>query len=71
MSLTYQMATKQEDQDVNLTANARLKWKLKGSMESQLCQTVFCWGRQVKEGFIEADTGEDVLQKQACGRDMW
>ena len=53
-----------------------MKWKLKGSLESQLCQTVFCWGkpvecfrevdtgerlRQVKEGFAEADTGERMF----------
>ena len=35
-----------------------MKWKLKASLESQLCQMVFCWGKHVKECFPEADTGE-------------
>jgi hypothetical protein len=59
-----------------------LMWKLKGSLENQLCWMVFCWGKH----FAEADTGEklrqtcegtfgwsrhrwkDVLLKQACER---
>jgi len=32
------------------------KWKLMGSLESQLCWTVFCWGKHTKEHFTEADT---------------
>lgn len=53
-----------------------MKWKLNGSLESQLCQMVFCWGkhveclgevdtgerlRRVKEGFADADTGERMF----------
>lgn len=34
------------------------KRKPKGSLESRLCRTVFCWGGQAKECFPEADTGE-------------
>ena len=39
-----------------------LKWKLKGSLESQLCWMVFCWGKHVKECFPEVDTGERLRQ---------
>ena len=38
------------------------KWKLKGSLESQLCWMVFCWGKHVKECFPEVDTGERLRQ---------
>ena len=40
---------------------AVLKWKPKGSLESQLCWIVFCWGKHVKEHFAEADTGERMF----------
>lgn len=40
-----------------------MKWKLKVSLESQLCWTVFGWGRQVKECFAEADRGERRLSQ--------
>ena len=39
-----------------------LKWKLKGSLESQLCWMVFCWGKNVKECFPEEDIGERLRQ---------
>lgn len=42
-----------------------LKWKLKGSLESQLYWMLFCWGRQVKEHFTEAGPGEGYSAK-AC-----
>jgi hypothetical protein len=29
---------------------------------------VFCWGKHIKESFSEADTGEDVLLKEAPER---
>ena len=29
----------------------KMKWKLKGSLESQLCWMVFCWGKHMKECF--------------------
>jgi hypothetical protein len=35
-----------------------MKWKLEGSLESQLCSMVFCWGKHVKECFPEVDTGK-------------
>jgi hypothetical protein len=34
-----------------------VKWKLKGSLESQLCWKVFYWGKHVKECFPEVDPG--------------
>jgi hypothetical protein len=37
-----------------------LKWKLKGSLESQLCGRVFCWGKHVAEYFPEVDKGESA-----------
>jgi hypothetical protein len=39
-----------------------LKRKLKGSLESQLSWMVFCWGKHLKECFLEADTGERLRQ---------
>ena len=39
------------------------KRKGKGSLvESQLCWMVFCWGKHMKEGFPEVDTGERLRQ---------
>jgi hypothetical protein len=48
-----------------------LKWKLLVSLESQLCQMMFCWGIHlkgmfyysihVKKCFPEADTGERIF----------
>jgi len=38
-----------------------LKWKFKGCLESQLCWVVFCWGKHVKECFLEADTGKRMF----------
>lgn len=35
-----------------------LKWKLKGSLESQLCWKIFLGGKHVKKCFPEVDTGE-------------
>ena len=43
-----------------------VKWKLKGSLESQLCWMVFCWGKHVKECFPEVDTGERLGQTHKC-----
>jgi hypothetical protein len=37
------------------------KWKRKGSLESQLRQMAFYWGRHMKECFPEADTGERMF----------
>jgi hypothetical protein len=39
-----------------------LKWKLKGSLESQLCWMVFCWGKHMKECFSKVDTDERLRQ---------
>jgi hypothetical protein len=39
-----------------------MKWKLKSSLESQLCWKVFCWGKHVKEHFPEMDTGGGLRQ---------
>lgn len=37
-----------------------MKWKKrKGSLESWLHCTVFCWDKHVKECFPETDTGKD------------
>jgi hypothetical protein len=33
-----------------------LKWEPLFSLESHLCQMMFCWGTQVKGCFSEADT---------------
>ena len=41
-----------------------LKWKLKGSLESQLCWMVFCWGKHVKKCFPGVDTGERLRQTE-------
>lgn len=38
-----------------------LKWKLKASLESQLCQIGFCWGKHSKEHFAGADTRERMF----------
>ena len=35
-----------------------MKWKLTGSLESQLCWMVFCSGKHVKGCFSEVDTNE-------------
>jgi len=35
-----------------------VKWKLKGSLESQLCWMVFCWDKHMKECFPEVDIGK-------------
>ena len=35
-----------------------LKWKRRGSLESQLCWMVFCLGKHMEEHFAEVDTGE-------------
>ena len=40
-----------------------MKWKLKDSLESQLCLMVFFWVKHVKECFSKADTGERILAK--------
>jgi hypothetical protein len=37
-----------------------LKWKLEGSLESQLCWMVVCWGKHVKECLAEVDTGKKL-----------
>jgi hypothetical protein len=39
-----------------------LQWKLKGSLESQLYWTVFCWGKHMKEWFPEVGTGVRLRQ---------
>jgi hypothetical protein len=31
------------------------------SLESRLCQMMFCWGRHMKECFPEADTGDRMF----------
>jgi hypothetical protein len=38
-----------------------MKWKLLVSLESQLYQMVFHWGKHMEEGFPEADTGERMF----------
>ena len=43
-----------------------MAWKLKGSLERQLCWMVFCWGKHVKECFPEVDTGERLGQTHKC-----
>ena len=43
------------------TAHCVLKWKLKGSLKSQLCWMVSCWGKHTKEHFAEANTGERMF----------
>jgi hypothetical protein len=40
-----------------------VKWKLKGSLESQLCWMVFFWGKHVKECFPEAVIGERLKSR--------
>lgn len=37
-----------------------LKWKLKVSLESQLCWKVFCWGRHMKECFLGAEISRKI-----------
>jgi hypothetical protein len=44
-----------------LQAITDIKWKHMVSLESQLCQMVFCWGRHMKECFPEAETGEKMF----------
>jgi hypothetical protein len=39
-----------------------MKWKLKGSLESQLCGMLFCWGKHMKKHLAEVDTGERLRQ---------
>ena len=39
-----------------------MKWKRKGSLESQLCWMVFCWGKHMKACFPEVDTDEWLRQ---------
>jgi hypothetical protein len=39
-----------------------VKWKLKGSLESQLCSVVFCWDKHMKKCFPEVDMGERLKQ---------
>jgi hypothetical protein len=39
-----------------------MKWRLKGSLESQLCWMVFGWAKYVKGRFPEVDTGERLRQ---------
>ena len=41
---------------------AQMKWKVKVSLESQLCWMVTCWDKQVKEHFAEVDIGERLRQ---------
>jgi hypothetical protein len=38
-----------------------VKWERMASLESQLHQMLFCWGRYVKEYFPEVDTGVKML----------
>lgn len=38
-----------------------LRQKLMVSLEIQLCLIVFCWGRHLKECFLEAHTGERMF----------
>jgi hypothetical protein len=45
-----------------LPCHRPMKWKLQGSLESRLCQMVFCCGKHVKERFPEVDTGERLRQ---------
>ena len=46
----------------NLVSKTKeLNWKLMVSLESQLCQMVFCWGKHVEECFPEADTSERMF----------
>jgi hypothetical protein len=40
----------------------KVKWKLRVSLESQLCWMVFCWGKHMKECFPELDTDETLRQ---------
>ena len=44
-------------------------FRLKGSLESQLCWMVFCWGKHMKEYFPEVNTGER-LSKADTGRNV-
>ena len=39
-----------------------MKWKVKGSLESRLCQgMMFCWGKHMKEHFAEVDPGKRMV----------
>jgi hypothetical protein len=38
-----------------------VKWKLKDSLESQLCWMVFFWDKHVQDSFPEAVTSERML----------
>jgi hypothetical protein len=42
--------------------NQGMKWKLKGSLETQLWWIVFYWGKHMKERFPEVDTCERLRQ---------
>lgn len=37
-------------------------FRLKGSLESQLCWMVFCWGKHMKECFVKVDTSGALRQ---------
>jgi hypothetical protein len=39
-----------------------MKWKLKGSLESQLGWMVVFWAKHMKKCFPEVDTGERLRQ---------
>jgi hypothetical protein len=47
----------------------RLKWELPISLESQLCQMMFCWDTQGTGCFAEADTGEQYFAKAHMWKD--
>lgn len=47
--------------DVFLNSVCKLKCKLKGFLESQLCWMVFSWSKHLKEYFTEADTDERMF----------
>jgi hypothetical protein len=38
-----------------------MKWKPKGSLESQLCLMALCWGKHMKEGFPGAGIGKSMF----------
>ena len=46
---------------LTLLHGACLAWEFLVSLESQLCQMMFCWGTQVKGCFAEADMWKSVL----------
>jgi hypothetical protein len=45
----------------SLQQNPELKWKIKGSLERQLRQMVFCWAKHMKECFPDANTDERMF----------